>query len=77
MVKLWIVGNLKKLYIILDGDIQILRALISNFDSCAIPVGINSFMLPLKFYDALDELKGKVNIRKPEPQDIFRRDNYV
>ncbi len=69
-----IIYKFQESYIILDSDIQTLRGLVNNFDSYAIPVGLNSFMLPLKFYDAL---KDKVNIRKPESQDIFRRDNYV
>ncbi len=71
-----IIERFQEKFIIVNADIQTIGMHINDLPRIRIAsVGLNSSMVPSEYADQL--LSAGFEIRKPEPQDIFRRDDYV
>ncbi len=71
-----IIERFQEKFIIVNADIQTIGMHINDLSkiSC-VSVGLNSSMVPSDYAGRL--LSEGFEIRKPEPHDIFRRDDYV
>ncbi len=71
-----IIERFQEKFIIVNADIQTIGMHINDLPKIRIvSVGLNSSMVPSEY--AAQLLSAGLEIRKPEPQDIFRRDDYV
>ncbi|MHB8561619.1 MAG: ATP-binding cassette domain-containing protein [Thermoplasmataceae archaeon] len=71
-----IIERFQEKFVIVNSDPQTISKHISDFSkvSC-IPIGLNSSMIPSDYAGRL--ISEGFEMRKPEPHDIFRRDDYV